>query len=169
MTRKLLTLLTALLLTLPLAHADDASKRTKVEDLLTLTKANQMVDQMLSQMTSAMKAQTDQQTADAHFTPAQQKLADQFQTRMQAIMQQFVSTDHLHPIFVQLYMDTYTEDELDGILTFYRSPAGQAFLAKTPQLVSRTVTVMQEQMADLQPQIQQAAKDFADQMAKTKQ
>lgn len=168
MTPKLLTLLTALLLTLPLAHADDTSKRAKIDELFTLTKANQMVDQMLSQMSATIKAQADQQTANAHLTPEQQKLADQFQARTQQILQQSVSMDHLKPILVQVYMDTYTEDEIDGILTFYRSPAGQAFLAKTPQLLTRTITLMQEQMADVQPQFQQAAKDFADGMAKTK-
>lgn len=168
MTRKLLTLLTALLLTLPLAHADDASKRAKIEEMFTLTKVNQVFDGMLTQMSAAAKAAADQQAASQNLTPEQQKLTEQFQARTQAIVQQYLSLDHLKPLIVQVYMDTYTEDEIDGILAFYHSPAGQAFLAKTPQLMTRTVELMQTQMADVQPQLQQAAKDYTDGMARTK-
>ncbi len=168
MTRKLLTLLAALLLTLPLAHADDASKRAKIDEMFTLTKINQIFDQMITQMSAAAKTAADQQAANQNLTPEQQKLTDQFQARTQGIVGQYLSMDHLKPIIVQVYMDTYTEDEIDGILAFYRSPAGQAFLAKTPQLMTRTVELMQTTMADVQPQLQQAAKDYTDNMAKTK-
>lgn len=166
MTRKLITLLAALFLTLPLAHADDASKRAKIEELLQLSKANQMLDQVVDQASTAMKAATAQQSAN--FTPEQQKLTDQFQAHVLEIIRQSVNMDRLKPIIVQTYMDTYTEPEIDGILDFYRSPAGQAFLAKTPQLVSRTMTLMQQQMADVQPRIQKAAQEYAEQMGKAK-
>ena len=34
------------------------------------------------------------------------------------------------PDLVKLYSDAYSENELDGILAFYRTPAGRAMLAK---------------------------------------
>jgi hypothetical protein len=37
--------------------------------------------------------------------------------------------EHLNkakPALVKIYADTYTEEELDGILAFYKSPAGEA-------------------------------------------
>ncbi len=76
--------------------------------------------------------------------------------------------DNIRPVVIQTYDETYTEDEIDGILAFYRSPAGKAFLAKTPQLMNRTMTLMQQQMASVQPQLEQATKELADEMAKTK-
>ncbi len=74
--------------------------------------------------------------------------------------------DALKPLFLKVYMDTYTEEELDGILAFYKSPAGQAFVAKTPQLMQRSMQLMQEQMANVQPRLEEASKEFTDEMTK---
>jgi hypothetical protein len=51
-----------------------------------------------------------------------------------------------------LYDEVYSEEQITGILAFYKSPAGQAFLNKMPLLVSKSMEM--RQMADLIPEIQ---------------
>jgi len=70
----------------------------------------------------------------------------------------------MKPVMVQAYTETYTDQELDGILNFYRSPAGQAMVAKSPELMSKTRTAMMQQIGALQPQVEQLTKDFAEKM-----
>ena len=41
---------------------------------------------------------------------------------------------------------------------------GQALIAKSPQLVAKTMDIVQKQMLDTQPKIQQATEDFTHQM-----
>ncbi len=150
------------------AHADDASKRAKIEELIVITKMDSLLKQAMTQMSSQIKAMTDNQTANrAQLTPDQQKITDDFQAKVQKLVDDSVSWDKVKPVMVQAYADTYTESELDGILAFYHSPAGQAMLAKNPQLMSHTVELMQKQMAGLEPQIDQAAKDYTEQMKKS--
>ena len=43
----------------------------------------------------------------------------------------------LEPEFVEIYTATFTQDEIDAQIAFYGSPAGQAVLAKSPDLVAR--------------------------------
>jgi hypothetical protein len=43
----------------------------------------------------------------------------------------------LEPAYEQIYVDLYTEQELDGILAFYKSPIGQALLSKRLRLPAR--------------------------------
>jgi hypothetical protein len=157
----------ALLLSLsiaPLAHADDASKRAKVEDLIQVTRLSQLMGQMTNQMTARMKTMADQQSANRRFTPAQQKLITDYVTQIQTITQNAVSWEKIKPTVTQLYIDTYTDQELDGILAFYRSPAGQALIAKSPQLMTRTMQIVQTQMNEIQPQLQHANEDFSRKM-----
>ncbi|RZU41974.1 DUF2059 domain-containing protein [Edaphobacter modestus] len=157
----------ALLLSLaiaPLAHADDASKRAKVEELIQITKLNQLMGQMTNQMTARMKTLADQQSANRSFTPAQQKLVTDYVTQIQTITQNAVSWEKIKPTVVQVYIDTYTDQELDGILAFYHSPAGQALIAKSPQLMTRTMQLVQTQMNEVQPQMRQANEDFTRKM-----
>lgn len=56
-----------------------------------------------------------------------------------------------------VYAQVYSEQELTDILAFYQSPAGQAMLAKLPQVLKQS----QEAGAALAPQFVQALQDAA--------
>lgn len=156
-----------LLLSLPLssiAHADEASKRAKIEELIQLTKLDQLLSQTSSQMTARMKQSAAQQNARHAFTPEQQKAVDLYIAQVQTITQNAVSWEKIKPMVLQVYSETYTDQELDGILAFYHSPAGQALIAKSPQLMSRTMQLVNTQITEVQPQIQKANEEFTQKM-----
>lgn len=161
------TLLALLLITPLFAHADDATKKAKIEELMQLTDMSHLMSQMVGQMTARMKASAAQQEATMHLTPEQETAYHDYQQKLNDLLMGAVSWDKLEPLMIQVYSETYTDEELDGILNFYRSPAGHAMVAKTPQLMSKTVALMSQQMTALQPQVQQLTKDFAEQMQKS--
>jgi hypothetical protein len=162
-----LATLAALLLTLPPAHADETTPRAKVEQLMTLTKVDAMLDQLMDQVTTSMKTSSEQQMAKANPTPEQQIAFTKFNNKINTIIKDELSMEKLKPVMIKVYMDTYTEEELDGIVAFYRSPAGQAFVAKQPQLMQRSMQLMQQQMMTLQPRLEEASKEFSDEITKT--
>jgi hypothetical protein len=160
-------ILLALLLFTPLfAHADEAGKKAKIDELMQLTNMNHLMDQMLSQMTQRMKTSASEQEDTLNLTPAQKTVYENYQQKISQLITDSVNWDKMKPIMVQVYSETYTDQELDGILTFYRSPAGKAMVAKSPQLMTKTMTLMMEQMKTLQPQIEQLTKDMATQIQK---
>ncbi len=162
---KRLSFALALLLVLPtLAHADDASRRAKVEEMIHITKMDQMMSQLMNQMSERMKALTTKQTANLNMSADQRKVFDDYQAHIHQIMADSISWDKLKPLIITVYSETYTDEEVDGILAFYRTPAGQALIAKSPQLVAKTMDLVQKQMLDAQPKIQQATDDFTHQM-----
>ncbi len=161
------TLLALLLITPLFAHADEASKKAKIEELIQLTNMNHLMSQMLGQMTERMKASAAEQASSMNMNAAQKAIYDDYQQKVSQLLTDTVSWDKMKPVMIQVYSETYTDEELDGILNFYRSPAGQAMVAKSPQLMSKTMTLMVQQMSTLQPQIQQLTKDFAAQMQKS--
>ena len=59
----------------------------------------------------------------------------------------------LKPMFVQIYAELFTEEEINGIVSFYKSPAGKAMIEKMPQMMQRMMPMMQKLMGDLQPEI----------------
>jgi uncharacterized protein len=159
-------ILLALFLFAPLAaHADaPSSKQTKAEELLKLTHMDQLMSQMLGQMTERMKASADQQAASMHMTPEQKTSYDDYQQKLDQLLASYLNWDKMKPVMVQAYSETYTDQELDGILNFYRSAAGQAMVAKSPELMTKTRTAMMQQIGALQPQVEQLTKDFAEKM-----
>ena len=64
----------------------------------------------------------------------------------------------LKPAFIQLYAETFTEEELQGMIEFYKTPVGQKWIEKQPELQAATMQKMQAIMREAQPRIQEAIK-----------
>jgi hypothetical protein len=153
---KLKLAVVALLLGTSVALAQDAGKTAKIEEMLRLTKTDEMMQQVMSQM-KAMNLQQLQK----NLAPDEKAQAAEMQQKIFDLVNAKMSWEKFKPAVVQIYGEVYTDEELDGILAFYRSPAGHAMIEKMPQLMSRTMAVVQKLTADLQPDIQKLVKESA--------
>jgi hypothetical protein len=147
------------------ARADEASKRAKAEQLFTLLHMDTMMDQLMSGVKRQVQQITESMPGADHPTPEQQKQITDFQQRVMDVVNQKIGWKALEPDFINLYASTYTEEELDGIIAFYKSPVGQKMMEKTPELMSKSTQITQQKMSELQPQLNQMVQDFMKQMA----
>jgi uncharacterized protein len=147
------------------ARADEASKRAKAQQLFLLLHMDRMMDQLMSGVQKQVQQITQQMPGADAATPEQkQKIAD-FQQRVLKLVNDKLGWKALEPDFINLYASTYTEEELDGILAFYRSPVGQKMLDKTPELMTKSTEITQQKMREVQPQLNQMVQDFMKSMA----
>ena len=142
----------ALLLSAGAASADEASKRAKIDEIFQITNVDRMVKQITDQMQAMQLAQI------AKMDKAAQPKAEEAQNRMSQLLAERLSWERLKPRFSKLYEETFTEEELDGTLAFYKSPAGRALLEKMPALMARSMAVAQEMIADVMPEIESAVR-----------
>ena len=63
------------------------------------------------------------------------------------------SMDELYDQLVMVYMDAYTEEEIDAIMAFYNTPVGKKMVAKTPEITQRSMQIGQQWGMKLQPLI----------------
>ena len=147
------------------ARADEAAKQAKVKDLF----ATMHLEHNLDRMMSAMKAQVEATAQNApgadKMTPEKKKIQQDFINNSMQVVNHAFGWQALESAYIKLYADTYTESELDGILAFYKSPAGQAMLAKTPQLTAGTMQIVHSRMGDFQPKMQALQDQYLKQMA----
>ena len=132
----------------PHSYADQTSKTKKIEEIFQLTK----VDQMMSVMQGQIKARFNQQLA-ASGIPDAPALAADLDKQLTPVMNEALNWQKLKPRMLQIYNESFTEDEVSGILQFYRSPAGRAMLDKTPTLMAKSAAVSQEAMKEAMPKI----------------
>jgi hypothetical protein len=161
----LFLLLFLLLLTLyPTAHADETTKAAKIQQLFEITHVDRLMNQMADQMLGQMNAMMKQQTAGTDLTPKQRDIMSTFTTKVGGMVKGQLDWNKLKPQFITLYATTYTEPEIDAILAFYRSPAGQTMLAKLPELSAKSMQIGQTQVTALIPQLRTMSEDFSRQM-----
>ncbi len=158
--------ITALLLLAicPSARADEAATRAKVHELITVMHMDRLMDQMMA----VAKAQVQQAAAQApgneNLTPEQKKILADYQEQSLKLVTDALSWNALEPAFVDLYSKTFTGEEIDGMVAFYKSAAGQAMLTKMPQLMAASMSLVQEKMAALQPKLKELQDQFMKQM-----
>jgi hypothetical protein len=149
----------ALLLAAAPAIAANAPTDESIQELLTLTNAHQLLDQVKVQMDSQMaSAMRDAQQGQA-LTPERQAILDRMQTKMAAVISQALNWDALQPIYVNTYKASLTQDELDGIISFYQSPAGHAYIKKMPLIMQNVMAEMQGLIKSMQQQLLEIRKE----------
>lgn len=116
---------------------------------------NKRIDAM---MDNAMRSSLEGRSPN----PDEQKAIDRMRRSMHALMNQFIGWKYLEPVFLRLYKETYSEEEIQGMLAFYRSPAGQAVIEKRPLILQKGTEFMQAQMRASAPKMRQILAKFHD-------
>ncbi|MGD2053585.1 MAG: DUF2059 domain-containing protein [Gammaproteobacteria bacterium] len=118
-----LTALITFLLSPALYAADKDSHLQQVETLFRLTNMEQKVDQSID---SVMQLQLSQ-------NPQLSQHADQ----MRAFFEKHIGWDALKSDITDMYLQTFSEKELEAINAFYITPAGQKVITALPVLVQQ--------------------------------
>ena len=139
-----------------LGLADNTSKAAKVDEIFRLTK----VDQMQKQMMEQVKPMIPSLELQAGVSVDNKALSEELPSKVLDLISDRVSWQKMKPAMAELYSETFSEEEIDGMLSFYKSPAGQATLNKMPSLLSKTIGLAQEQMTDIIPEIQKMTVEF---------
>jgi hypothetical protein len=64
--------------------------------------------------------------------------------KMSTVVGQVLDWNSMLPIFMRTYRESFTQDELDGMTAFYKTPAGQAVVKKMQQIQRETVQELKD-------------------------
>lgn len=135
-----------------------------VKQLLEVMQARKLVDSVMAQMDTLM-LQAVAQAAQGKTIPAKvQKDIDRQRAEMIAMMKELLAWEKLEPIYVRIYQKSFTQQELDGMLAFYKTPAGGAVITKMPAIMQNTMEEMQSMMGPVMEKMQKMQQDVAAQM-----
>jgi hypothetical protein len=149
----------------PAAPPSDKS----IEKLLELSQAGKLMDSVFAQMDGMMKASLKQATKGKPLSAEEQAIMDKQQAKMVAVMKEEFSWEKLKTPFVKVYRDTFTQEEVDGLVAFYESPAGKALINKQPELLKNTMAVMQDHMGPMMEKIRKMSEDTAKEIKAAKE
>lgn len=162
------TALVAFLFCSTAAMAAPASEAS-VKELLAVTRTQELVDGVQGQFDSLMEASVQQALKGKTPTPKQQQAIANMKNRMLALVQGELAWEKRESRNLRLYQETFTEEEIADMLTFYKTPAGQAVIQKMPVLMQKTMVDIQKTIVEMAPQMQKIRADFvAEMLASTK-
>ncbi len=116
------------------------------------------IDENMKMAFRQMERMQEQMIARDAKSPEEKAKAE---TAMKAAMrstEEEFSWDKIGPMFVDVYAEVFTKEELEQLTNFYESPIGQKFVEKQPQLQVATMKRMQALMKEIMPKIQSRVK-----------
>jgi uncharacterized protein len=148
----LVIMLSSLLATAALAAAvpSDAS----IRELLESTHARALLDNVAAQVDARTRADMAEAVKGRTLSDKQKQILDDLQNQLTVIVKGSVSWDNFEPMLLRIYRESFSQDEVDDMLKFYKTPAGQAVVNKMPMVMQNT---MQEVQAVMQKTLQKIA------------
>lgn len=132
-----------------------------VKELLALSDVPKVIDAVMGQVDGMMQQMIGQATRGQPVTPQQQAAIDSYLAKAKGIMVEELTWAKLEPVYVRIYTESLTQEEVEGIVAFYKTPAGKAMVSKMPVLMQKTMAEMPGLMGPMMQKIQAAAQEFA--------
>jgi len=149
--KPLLVALTSLtILSTAVARADEASHRKAAIKLIEVADTRTMLDRVMI----AIDQMVAQQLASLDLPPEGRKEAQTLQKEIMAWFSDSFPWVQMRLIYADIYIDVFTEAELNELTEFYKTPLGQKMLKKMPELIEKTMQKTQRLLADKMPAFQ---------------
>lgn len=140
------------------AHAEDADRQKLAGELFTAMRGEQMIDQLAQLYFQTISGNYRTRIAEAGTCPAADSVLDVYQEESRQLLITAFKDGNFFEKTAAIYAREFTAEELQVAIDFYRSSAGQKFLAKQPELMRQGAALGQAMMAAKQ----QDLKAFAD-------
>jgi len=137
---RILPLLALLLFPLSLLGDDQPAARPDIDQLLEVSNAEKNYASAIQRLNATLEQSFHRQ---GEVSGQNARLMEAQQRAVKAV-EADITWEKLKPLYEKVYADVYTPDDVKGILAFYNSPAGKAFLAKEPLLIQKTMQMQRD-------------------------
>ena len=162
---KLVTTLVLAVCASQAAYAQDAKPaEASVRQLFEVMHSSNLLDAYLTQIDGTVRASMQQALAGQQLNAKQKKILEDMGREIGSLVKAELNWPAIEPVMIEVYRNTFSQHEVDGMLTFYRSEVGQAVIAKLPTAMQKSMTSIQGHVKTLTPKIVQLEKDTAAQL-----
>ena len=144
------------------AQSESRPSEESVRHLLEVMQAQKIVQTLSEQMDGMFDSMVKKQLEGQDVTPEQRQAIEARRKAASDMVKELLSWDSMESLYLKVYEDTFTQEEIDGMVAFYSSPAGRAVIAKMPLAAKNSLSEMQQRMQQMIPKLQQMAKEAAE-------
>jgi uncharacterized protein len=149
----------ALVLVAIAGAARAAASPESVDRLMQAMKVQQQLDLVYSQSLPAMENAMRQSLGQKMDSAEAERMFNAVMPKINAVIREELGWAKLRPDFAAIYAETFTQQEIDGLIAFYQGPIGRAFVNKQAQLTQRSMKLMQQKMGPVMQKVMRIAKE----------
>ena len=150
--RKLLV--TVLLAASSFALSAAPPSEDSIKALLAATKAEEAFEAVYANLETQARQSIAQLLARDDLSPAQRNVLKGAPKRVSDLVREEMSWAKYEPDMLAIYRESFTQTEVNELITFYQSPVGRNFASKSPQIAQKSIAVVQVRMQQVMPKMQ---------------
>lgn len=150
---------TAALLSPPLLAQETRPTEASVRRVLAAGHLDTVLDSYSTQVEASLRAGMQHELAGQTLNTEQRAIMTRMQDRMVALMREEMDWKRMEPQIIELYRNTFTQAEVNGMLKWYTSPTGKSVVGKEPLVTQQMSDYAQERVQDVVPKLMQLQKD----------
>lgn len=128
-----------------------------VEKLLTEIDKKSVIDTLhISTKLSIEQLIKEQCVSIVPLSTSGQRLMDEFPEKYISDMREEYSWEKIKPSYMKIYTETFSQDEIYGLIDFFSSPVGKSYLKKMPEADMKLMAPFAEMMQDYYPKMKAA-------------
>ena len=139
-------------------HISMPASEESIKALLQITGTHKLVDDMQSRIDERAMAGLQSALAGRNLTKEQEAILLRQRATVSAVIKEQLNWDTIESMSIRVYRETLTQDELDGMLAFYKTPAGEAVIKKLPRITQEISFEMQRIVQLLIPKLMEITK-----------
>src|SRR4051812_13557129 len=148
--------------------ADIPASEESIRELMGLTQSTKMIDELFQNIESSMQTSMRQTFAGQALSEKQERILSEIGAEIVAELKETMSPEALEPMYIEIYRNTLTQSEVDGMIAFYKTDAGRALIAKMPLIAKQAMEVMQRRMQAMVPKLQQMQQEMMERLKEGK-
>jgi hypothetical protein len=118
-----------------------------------------ILDTYLSTVDEGMQVGLREALAGEKPNARQQQIIDDMRAQIIAAMRDTLDWKKLEPLFLDVYRRTFTQEEVNDLLAFYRSPSGRSVVDKLPTAMQQAGQAVQGMMPAFIHRVQEIRDD----------
>ena len=83
---------------------------------------------------------------------------------MNSELKDVLTWSKLESMYIRVYQKSFTAQEIDGLIAFYKTPTGQALLTKMPIVLQNTMNEVQQMILPMVQRLQQKQQQIASEL-----
>jgi uncharacterized protein len=163
--KAVVALIAVTLLAAPSLPAQEARPtEASVRRVLAAAHLDATLDSYNTQIETSMRAAMQHALAGQTLNTEQGAIMKQMQEKLVVLMREEMDWKRMEPQIIELYRNTFSQREVNGMLSWYTSAIGKSVVAKEPLVTQQVSDYAQERVQDLVPKLMQLEKDTAAQL-----
>lgn len=143
----------------PVQAKDQPPSDESLREMFAISEVRQTMDGAMAQIDVAMQQSMKQALGKETLSAKQEEMLGDMHAEIMQLVSAEMRWEKMEPMFLEIYRKSLTQKEVNGLIKFYKSKAGKAYIAKMPLIMQNTMQLMQEFMGRLMPGMQQIQRD----------